>query len=219
MAGIGNYTDLVNAVIEYLARDQDTTLIGRIPTWIQLAEAKFNRLLFCRQMEQRSVTITDNTLAEPQYIALPSAFQSMRRIRITSVQGSPRIDYKSGAELDEYRYYRADVPGQPLYFTIFGNEMELCPTPDDAYTIEMIYRQNIPPLDGVNNLSNWLLAFAPDLYLYATLLESAPYIKEDDRIPTWALGFKTALDSTNTLEQTTTFNAGPLIIRPAGVIP
>jgi hypothetical protein len=47
-------TSLQAAVTEYLARDQDTTLIARIPTFIQLAEAKFNRQLFVRQMEQRT---------------------------------------------------------------------------------------------------------------------------------------------------------------------
>jgi hypothetical protein len=51
---ITSYATLVTAVTEYLARDQDTTLIARIPTFIQLAEAKMNRSLFVRQMEARS---------------------------------------------------------------------------------------------------------------------------------------------------------------------
>ena len=37
-------------------------------------------------------------------------------------------------------------PAQPRYFTVFGDEIEFAPTPDAAYTIEMVYRQNIPPL-------------------------------------------------------------------------
>lgn len=217
MTTIANYTDLQTAVTEYLARDQDTTLIARIPTFIQLAEAKFNRELYTRQMEQRSTAAIDITHSEPEFIALPSDFQSMRRIRLSSVSGKPYLEFMSGQQMDEYRTMSGDVTNQPGYFTIYGSEIELAPTPDSDYTIEMVYRQNVPPL--ASNSTNWLLTMAPDAYLYGTLLESAPYIKEDARIQTWALGLTTALDGINRLGSTSTFNAGPLTMRISGVTP
>jgi hypothetical protein len=60
---------------------------------------------------------------------------------------------------------------------------------------------------------------APDLYLYGALLESAPYIKEDGRIQVWATGLSTSLDALNNLGLTSTFNSGPMIMRPSGVTP
>lgn len=217
MAGIATTTDLIAAVTEWLARDQDTTLIARIPTFIQLAEAKFNRELFVRQMEQRSVTTVDTTSTEPEFISLPTDFQSMRRVRLSSVTGKPHLDFKSGTQLDEYRMSTANVTNQPLFFSIFGSEMEICPTPDQNYTLEMVYRTLIPAL--ATNTTNWLLQLAPDLYLYGALLESAPYIQQDERINTWGLGFKTALDGLNNLGLTSTFNAGPMSMRVSGVTP
>jgi hypothetical protein len=214
---ITDYASLQSAVTEYLARDQDATLIARIPTFIQLAEAKFNRELFVRQMENRSQTTIDTTSTGPEFISLPSDFQSMRRIRLSSVTGKPHLDFKSGTQLDEYRFSRGNTTGQPLFFTIFGAEIEIAPTPDQNYTIEMVYRKNIPAL--ASNSTNWLLTLAPDLYLYGALLESAPYIKEDDRIQTWGLGFKTALDGVNSLGMTSTFNAAPLAMRSSGATP
>jgi hypothetical protein len=214
MTLIVDYTSLQAAVTEYLARDQDTTLIARIPTFIQLAEAKFNRQLFVRQMEQRSTALVDITSAEPEFISLPSDFQSMRRVRLSSVTGKPRLEFKSGTQMDEYRFGISDVAAQPRYFTVFGNEVELVPTPDQNYTVEMIYRTNIPALG--TNASNWLLSVAADLYLYGALLESAPYIKEDGRIQTWGLGFTNALSDLNSLGLTSTFNAGPMTIRISG---
>jgi len=214
---IQSYGDLQTAVTEYLARDQDATLIARIPTFIQLAEAKFNRLLFTRQMEQRSTALIDITQGEPEFIALPDDFQSMRRIRLSSVQGKPHLDFKSGTQLDEYRYSIGDTANQPLFFTIFGDEIEVCPQPDQDYTVEMIYRQNVPALSA--NATNWLLALAPDLYLYGALMETAPYIKEDARLQTWGAGFQTALDGLNRLGLTSTFNASPMMVRPSGVTP
>jgi hypothetical protein len=203
-------------VTEYLARDQDTTLIARIPTFVQLAEAKFNRQLFVRQMESRATALTDTTSSEPEFISLPADFQSMRRIRVSSVTRKPHLEFMSGIQLDEYRTGISNLAGHPRYFTIFGDEIEIAPTPDADYTIEMVYRQNIPAL--ADNSSNWLLALAPDLYLYGALLESAPYIKEDSRIQTWGLGFSTALADLNNLGLTSTFNAGPMTVRVSGQV-
>lgn len=211
MTTITDYTTLQTAVIEYLGRDQDTTLIARVPSFIQLFEAKMNRSLFVRQMEQRSYALTDPDASEPEFIALPSDFQSMRRIRVTSVTGKPLVEFRSGVQMDEYRFQKSNTAGQPLYFTIFGDEIEFAPTPDAIYTIEMVYRKNIPDL--ATNSTNWLLTLAPDIYLYGALLESAPYLKEDGRIQVWGLGLKTALDDLNSLGMTSTFNSGPMTIR------
>lgn len=217
MSTITDYTSLQSTAVEYLARDQDTTLIARVPTFIQLFEAKMNRSLFVRQMEQRSTTTADTTTTEPEFISLPADFQSMRRIRLSSVSGKPHLDFKSGTQLDEYRSSIGNAVGQPQFFTIFGSEIELAPTPDSNYTIEMVYRQNIPAL--ATNSTNWLLTLAPDLYLYGTLLESAPYIKEDARIQVWAAGLSSALDALNTLGMTSTFNSGPMAMRTTGATP
>jgi hypothetical protein len=214
MAQITDYASLQAAVIEYLARDQDTTLIARIPSFVQLAEAKFNRQLFVRQMEQRAIAVVDMSSSEPEFIALPADFQSMRRVRLSSVTGKPSLEFKSGTQMDEYRFASSNVAAQPRYFTVFGNELELAPTPNATCTIEMVYRQNIPPL--ASNSSNWLLTIAPDLYLYGALMESAPYIKEDARIQTWGLGFTAALSDLNNLGLTSTFNAGPMTVRASG---
>jgi len=214
---IDSYTTLQSIVVEYLARDQDTTLIARIPTFIQLFEAKMNRELFVRQMEQRSTAIADITTTEPEFVSLPADFQSMRRVRISSVTGKPALEFRSALQMDELRFTSGNIAGQPRYFSVFGTEMELLPTPDKNYTIEMVYRQNIPALSA--NSTNWLLTLAPDLYLYGALLESAPYIKEDARIQTWGLGFQSARDSLNILGMTSTFNAGPLQVRSSGFTP
>jgi hypothetical protein len=216
MTEIVDYASLSAAVTEYLARDQDTTLIARIPSFVQFAEAKFNRQLFVRQMEQRATAMVDLTSSEPEFIALPSDFQSMRRVRLSSVPGRPSLEFKSGMQMDEYRFRIADIGAQPRYFTVFGNEIELAPTPDRDCTIEMVYRANIPPLATAS--TNWLLALAPDLYLYGALLESAPYIKEDGRIQTWGLGFSAAMNDLNNLGLTSTFNAGPMTVRISGQV-
>lgn len=215
---IATYAGLVTAITEWLARDNDATLVARVPDFITLAEAKFNRELRCVQQEKRSYAVVNLSNTEPEMLSLPSDFQTMRRVRVSSVTGKPRLEFVSGAQADEYRYGRANTTGQPQYFTIFGSELELIPTPDLAYTIEMVYRSYLSGLTSTNT-TNWLLTFAPDLYLYGALLESAPYIKEDERLATWTAGFSFALNGLNKLSQDQLYNAGPLQLRVSGATP
>lgn len=216
MTVITNYTTLQTAVLEYLAREEDVTLASRIPTFIQFFEAKMNRNLFVAQMEQRSTATVNTSSSEPEFISLPTDFQSMRRVRLNGVTGKPRLGFLSRTQMDDFRYSTDNVPGQPAYFTIFGSELELAPTPGEAYELEMVYRKNIPAL--ADNSTNWLLTLAPDLYLYGTLLESAPHTRNESRIPIWATGYSTALNELNTLGDRQSFDAGPSSITLPGVV-
>lgn len=211
---ISTYVELQAAAANYLARDD---LTARIPEFITLAEAKFNRILLHPKMETRSTTTCDTTDTEPEFISLPSDFQSMRRVRLSSVTGKPRLEFMAQSQLEDYRYSIDNVSDQPVYFTIMGDEMELAPTPNENYTIEMVYRKNIPAL--ASNSTNWLLTLAPDLYLYGMLLESAPYIKEDERIAVWGGAMQTVLDQLTKHGDRQSFDSGPTTIWLPGVTP
>jgi hypothetical protein len=208
-----NYTDLQAEIANYLARSD---LGAEIPSFIALAEAKFNRSLKCVEMDQRATATIDITSAEPQFLSLPADYQSMRRVRVESITGKPRLYFLPSDLIDEKRFAAQDAPGQPRYFTVFGAEMELFPTPDQAYTLGMVYRRLIPPL--ALNPSNWLLGNHPDAYLYGALMEAEPYMKNDQRIETWAQGLSAAVDAINDVSDDAAFNAGPLAVQVSGQV-
>jgi hypothetical protein len=212
---ISTYTELRDAASNWLGGRTD--LSARIPEFITLCEAKLNRLLFVPQMETRATAVCDTTDDEPEFISLPSDFQSMRRVRLSGVTGKPRINFMTQTQLDDYRYSIDNVSDQPAYFTIVGDEIELAPTPNENYTLEMIYRKNIPAL--ASNSTNWLLTLAPDIYLYGTLLEAMPFIKDDARVSLWASAFSTVLDDLNNLGARISFDSGPTTIWLPGVTP
>lgn len=215
---ITDFTTLKTVAMEYLARENDATLTARVPTFVQLFEAKMNRMLFVPQMEKRSTASVDTSTDEPEFITLPGDFQSMRTLRLSGVAGKPRLQFMTPTQLEDYRYSIDNVAGQPIYFAVFGTEMELAPTPNEDYALEVIYRSYLPALSD-SNTTNWLLTLAPDLYLYGTLLESAPYIKEDGRIQTWAAGVSTALNDLNNLGARQSFDSGPSTVSLPGVTP
>lgn len=213
---IATYSDLISTASEYLARENDATLVARIPDFITLCEAKLNRIVFHPSMEKRSTVSVDTTDDEPEFVTLPTDLQTVRRIRLSSVTGKPRILFVTQSQLEDYRFTINNATGQPVYYTIVGDELELAPTPDDDYTLEMVYRSYIPALND-SNTTNWLLTLAPDVYLYGVLLESAPYIKEDDRASIWGAAFTAAVDQLNMHGSRQAF-AGPLAIKLTGAI-
>src|SRR5512139_855140 len=101
---VTTYANLVTAATEWLARDQDATLIARIPDFIVLCESKLNRVLMHPQMEVRSTASVSTSNTEPEFVSLPSTFQTMRRVRLSSVTGKPRLEYMAQSQLEDYRY-------------------------------------------------------------------------------------------------------------------
>jgi hypothetical protein len=47
------------------------------------------------------------------------------------------------------------------------------------------------------NQTNWLTDYAPDVLLYAILLEAVPFLKNDERIPVWESAYARGLASLN----------------------
>lgn len=211
---ISTYTELQTAVANWLARDD---LTSRIPEFVTLAEAKFNRVLIHPQMETRTTLTVDTNDASPEFLDLPSGFQTMRSARLSGVTGKPRLAFMTQTQMDDYRYSVDNVSGQPDYFSIVGTQMELAKTPNEDFDVQIVYRQNIPAM--ASNSTNWLLTLAPDLYLYGTLLEAAPYNKEDERIVVWSAGVQTALDQLNAHGHRQSFDSGPSTIWLPGVTP
>ncbi len=192
---IASYSDLIAEVGNYLARDD---LTARVPEFIMLAEAKFNRELRCRQMESRSTLTTSTLSLEPAYLTLPVDFQTMRSVCLVTATDKPRLEFLGDDRIKDYRSNIGDLTAKPRYFGLYGTQIELVPRPDANYGLELVYRANVPALNA-GNPTNWLMALAPDAYLYGTLLETAPYMKEDPRIEVWAAGLKSAIDGLNRL--------------------
>jgi len=73
------------------------------------------------------------------------------------------------------------MSGKTRYYTIIDGAFELIPTPSNSVELTITYYAKIPALSSTQ-ATNWLLTKAPDLYLYATLTNAAPYLQNDERI-------------------------------------
>ena len=172
---LSTYAELQTSIADWLNRSD---LTAQIPDFISLAEAEFTRTLRHRKMITRSDATIDS-----EYSATPADWMQTQQL-ILKTNPVTALEYVTGEALNQLKATSSAV-GRPAYYTNIGTEIQVFPSPDASYTAELVYFRNVPVLsDG--NTTNWLLQLAPDLYLYGTLLQSAPYLRDDERIPTWA---------------------------------
>ena len=186
---IANYTELQTAVANWLDRDD---LAARIPEFISLCEARFNRTLRLRAMETLDTSVS--TVAGTNTIALPTGYVQMRDFHLTT---SPLTQLQYLTPEMMVRLNAGSQRGKPLTYTIIGNNIRLGPTPDVVYTTSMLYYKTFDPLSG-SAPTNWVITNAPDVYLYGTLLEAEPFLMNDARTQLWAQALK---ESINTLQE------------------
>ena len=179
---ITTYAELQTAIANWLVRGD---LTSRIPEFIALAEAQLQRDIRHWRMENRATATID-----ARFSALPDDFLAPVRMQISTSRYP--LDLITSDEMHEKRAYAADGTGEPRFYTIIGGEFEFFPTPSGSHTATLTYRQKIPALSDANT-SNWLLAFAPDVYLWGSLMQSAPLLQEDERLATWAGLYSSAL--------------------------
>lgn len=183
---ITTYTELKSAISDFLNRDDLDTVI---PTFIDLAEARLNREVRHWRMEDRAVATLD-----AQYTALPTNFLEPIRMSLTSGDTST-MEVVGVQEMSDLRARALNTSGKPRYYTILDQSIEVYPSPDGEYSLEMVYFETLPALSTSD--TNWLLTNYPDAYLYGALLHSAPYLQDDARMQVWDALYQTAVSAIN----------------------
>ena len=174
MALVTSYSTLQTHVADTLWR---SSLTSQIKNFIQQFEAGAQDDFRLRKlMDRGTVTVSADGLAMPSdYYSLDSWYHAgptyYGRINIV---GANDVGGPTG------------VPGSAA---IVNGVARFGPPPDGTYATKMTYWAKVTALSDAAP-TNWLLLERPDIYVYGSLLEAAPFLKDDIRISTW----QTALD-------------------------
>lgn len=173
---ISTFAELKSAAADWLNRSDLTSVI---PNFIVLAEARLKRDPRVRRLENHGALSVD---AEEE--TLPTDLLSLEALYHdgTTYYGPIEIVPQEVLALKKAQYGNS---GAPRFAAVVEGSLILAPVPDSTYSLTLSYWQGITALSDANT-SNWLLTSHPDVYLYATLVESAPYLKDDARATTWA---------------------------------
>lgn len=191
------YQTLVTRVKAYLDRADEST-ITQIPNFIDLAVGRIWREL--QDIGLETYVVANFTINEPIY-AKPARWR--RTLNINFGYGSTDLvagNNRRSLQLRTYEYMLSFWPnrattGSPLFYADYGfYNFIIAPTPPVAYPFEISYIGDPPALTSTENM-NWLTNYAPDVLLYATLLEAMPYLKDDERIPAWKDKYETGIRS------------------------
>ena len=200
---LSTYAELKTSIGDWLNRSDLTTAI---PDFISLAEAQIERTLRTRQMIVRA-----NASFDAQYGAVPSDFLEVKSLKLTSTNPQSPLSFLSIDALDnEMTKYTGS--GKPKFFGVVGGQFRIVPTPDANYTTELTYYAKLTKLSS-SVASNWLLSSSPDIYLYGSLLQAAPYLQDDARIQTWATLYERALNDLQTADDRGSSSGGALLTR------
>lgn len=184
-----NYEILKASVADWLHR---TDLEDVIPTFVMLAESRINRDIRVADMEKE---LSGNI--NGMDIDLPIDYRQIKSVVVDDGQYLQYLSHPLGLN-------------ETCGYTQIGNKLRLFVQEGSQYRI--IYYAAVPSLsDGVQE--NWLLSKYPDVYLYATLLESAPYIKDDARVQIWAMAYQNAIGTVMQQEEKQRFGNASLAIK------
>src|SRR4029077_8126435 len=104
--------------------------------------------------------------------------------------------------------HAADLTLGPLFLFLWPPPAGTAVPP---VAVDIEYVRKLPPLSLYG--TNALLVEHPDIYLYATLLESAPYLQHDDRIPMWNDEYERRVREIDIERERTKFGATPRRMR------
>lgn len=189
---------LKTAVADWLDRDD---LEDKIPMFIQLCEAMFNRELRAPQME-RTVTFS----ATDEDTPLPSDYIAMRAIY---EEGSPDRPLRGIAPTAIRRGFDGTT-GIPVAYCLVSGGIRLIPPPSDTFLLTMDYFAVLDPL-SVEAPSNWLLLLHADAYLYGTLFNAEIYLDNAPRAAQWKSLLDEVVAKINRTSSNDRYGAGPLV--------
>jgi hypothetical protein len=174
------YDNLVSSVEAYLERT-DAATIAYIPTFIMLAEQVLAaELKFLGNINVGSVTLI------PTQAVLQKPARWHKTVSMTMIVNGERTPIF----LRKYEYLREYWPSttatdEPKYYADYDyTHWLIAPTPDAAYSMEVVYYERVQPLDSTNQ-TNWFTQYAPQAMLYGTLLQAMPFLKNDERMQMW----------------------------------
>jgi len=187
------YSSLLEDVRRYLERgftaESDQIVYEQLPRLITLGERRISRELKIQGFIRAVTTPLQAGVA---------TYRKPDRWRDTvsmTLNGAP-IFARAYEYCRNYWPDEAQTATPQFYADYDYNHWLITPTPAADSNLEVVYYEQ-PRFLGEDFQTNWLTEYAPDLLLYATLLEATPFLKKDERIGTWQQMYDRAAQALN----------------------
>jgi|TARA_E500000318_G_scaffold6590_1_gene6272 hypothetical protein len=188
------YAELTQQIIDYTETDSNvltTTILNDI---IEHAESRIFRnvdLDIFKKYKTANLTIGDPFVAMPG--ATPQLFAFVRYIQIFDTDNVRiTLEKKDTSFINEFVPNRTTT-GTPKYYANWDNDtLLLAPSPDATYTVELAYNAQTTGLSS-SNTTTWVSNNAPEMLLYACLVEAFKFLKNPQMVQMYEQYYKEAL--------------------------
>lgn len=179
------YTSLIADLQNYCERS-DSPFIDQCPRFVMMAENRLaSEVRGLGYIRDVTTTLNGATLAKPE---------RWRETKSFSITVGGEVQF---LQARAFQYCKAFNPasstGVPRYY---ADEMYeywfFAPVPAANYDAQILYHERPEPLSATNQTS-WTTQYAPQLLLFASLMEAMPFLKTSERIPEFQALYDRAL--------------------------
>ena len=188
------YAELTQQIIDYTETDSNVLTTAILNDIIEHAESRIFRnadLDVFKKYKTANLTIGDPFVAMPG--ATPQLFAFIRYIQIFSTDNVRiTLEKKDTSFINEFIPNRTTT-GTPKYYANWDNDtIILAPSPDATYTVELAYNAQQTGLSS-SNTTTWVSNNAPEMLLYACLVEAFKFLKNPQMVQMYESYYKQAL--------------------------
>lgn len=173
---IENYSELVESIVNELGRSD---VSEQVPEWIRMAEVSIAREI---QLSDGDQAVSGTTPAANPQIVMPVGAKRPIHIQFGTAPNAKTLSIVSFQQLTAVANNAAGE--DPMAVAFVGRNGYLAPLAAVGTAYTLIYYGLPAPLSETNP-TNDLLVMAPDLMKYQSLLFSAPFLGDDERLPVW----------------------------------
>jgi hypothetical protein len=199
-----DYTQLQSVIADFANR-QD--LATQIPMFIELTEARLHRDIRHWRMEKRAAAEVVG-----ERFPLPCDWLETLNVKADGKQLRLADDFMID-QIDHHGHY-AHLGNR--YYRHTGDQLELYPPQDTPVNFELEYVAKVPAL-GEDQPTNWLLEEFPDVYIYGAMLQIAPFLHDDQRIPIWTQAYGEAVSAANLSSDRAKYSGHALRLQRHGI--
>lgn len=202
------------AIDDFLSRQGDLTDAYKVEYFLTLAHARIHYgsddpRFPSEPLRIRAMEATADMVVDAQAVPLPTRYLAMRRVYLDT---SPVGKLEFLPPMDFWAKYVSSEGGQPLAYTIEGENIVFGPVPDGGYTAKMLYWQAFTP-PTADPHTNWLMTNAPGAYLYGALVEACCVIQDDEQLAKYGPMFAGVIGGLIRSDKRDRFSGAPLVMR------
>lgn len=170
-----NYSQLVTDIQNW-TEYSEADFVASIPRFVQMAEERIQRLVYLPYFRKTGSVST--TLGQ-KLVTLPTDFIFPYAISIVVSGSETNLVQKEPDWIVEA--YPTGTQGIPKYYAIASQtQIELGPTPNGAYTINIDY--NPKAVSVVTSGDNWISDKAENALLYGSLVNAAIFMRAEQDV-------------------------------------